>query len=280
MSAHELDHLAIAVPAWGAAGAALNRELGARWASGFSMEAFSPCQLAVAGDMRLELLEPGSGEHSFIQRFLSENDGQAAPHHVTFKVHDLRAAIARSKNAGIDPILVNLEHPQWQEAFLHPKDTGLGFLAQMVQAPQSVEELTESAANQVTCPWEESDVPPMRLPLIHGTVGSLQQARHVLCAVLGAREIDLGAGPLTAAFHWDEGAELLLTETVPGRQDPQNPPSRRHGIHGMLAVPADAPWQLGEHWDELDGLLAAGTMHPEIGLRISCVGRVPAAAGP
>ena len=277
MSAHELDHLAIAVPAWGPAGSVLNRELGARWASGFPMEVFSPCQLAVAEDMRLELLEPGSGEHSFIQRFLSDNNGRPAPHHITFKVHDIRAAIAGARHAGIEPILVNLEHPQWQEAFLHPKDTGLGFLAQMVQAPHSVEELTGSMGNGLSCPWEQSDAAALRLPLIHGTVASLGQARHVLCDVLGAREIAVEGGPLTAGFHWDEGAELLLTETSHGRIDAQNRPFRTHGI---LAVPADAQWQLSEHWDELPGLLAGGTLHPELGLSISSVSHIPAADGP
>lgn len=280
MSAYELDHLAIAVPSWATAGALLNRELGARWASGFRMEAFSPCQLAVAEDMRLELLAPGSGERSFIRRFLSDNDGQAAPHHITFKVHDIRAAIAGAKKAGIEPILINLEHPQWQEAFLHPKDTGLGFLAQMVQAPQSVEELTDSAGNGVTCPWAESDGTPLRLPLIHGTVSSLQQARHVLCGVLGAREITLDDGLSTAVFHWEEGAELLLRETLPARRDAENPASRRYGIQGVLAVDANAQWQLSEHWDQLPGLLAEGTVHPELGLRISCPDHVPAAAAP
>ncbi|WP_154604992.1 VOC family protein [Arthrobacter sp. AQ5-05] len=280
MSAHELDHLAIAVPAWGPAGAVLNRELGARWASGFRMDVFSPCQLAVAQDMRLELLEPGSGEHSFIQRFLSNNQERPAPHHITFKVHDIRAAIAGARDAGIEPVLVNLEYSQWQEAFLHPKDTGLGFLAQMVQTSHSVEELTGSAVNSRSCPWEQSDSAPLRLPLIHGTVASLQQARHVLCNVLGAREILAEAGSLTAAFHWDEGAELLLTETPRGGIEGQNLSSRTHGIHGIVAVPADVKWQLSEHWDELDGLLAEGTLHPELGLSITSVGRVPAVAGP
>lgn len=280
MSAHELDHLAIAVPSWGPGGALLNRELGARWASGFPMEVFSPCQLAVAKDMRLELLAPGSGEHSFIQRFLSDNGGHAAPHHITFKVHDIHAAIAGAQHAGIEPILINLKHPQWQEAFLHPKDTGLGFLAQMVQAPQSLEELTESAGNSLTCPWEESDAAPLQLPLIHGTVANLQQARHVLCAVLGARETSMGEDPLTACFHWDEGAELLLLETAQGCHDAQGPASRSHGIQGILAVPADAPWQLSEHRDQLPALLAEGTLHPELGLRIASVAGVPAATSP
>lgn len=273
MSAHELDHLAIAVPSWGPAGALLNRELGARWASGFRMEAFSPCQLAVAQDMRLELLEPGSGERSFIQRFLSDNGGHAAPHHITFKVHDIRASIARAQEAGIEPILINLEHPQWQEAFLHPRDTGLGFLAQMVQAPQSVEEITGTDdGGALACPWEQPDTAPLRIPLIYGNVAHLSQAGAVLREVLGAREYSTGMGATTAGFHWDEGADLLLSEVHDG--------SGISGIQGILALPADAEWSPRDFPERLPAVLAAGVDHPEIGLRVSVLQNTPAGASP
>ena len=273
MSAHELDHLAIAVPLWAPAGAVLNSELGARWASGFRMEAFNPCQLAVADDMRLELLEPGSGEHSFIQRFLSENDGHAAPHHITFKVHDIRAAIAGAQGAGIEPVLVNLQHPQWQEAFLHPQDTGLGFLVQMVQAPQSVEEITGTDdGGSLACPWGQSDTAPLRIPLIYGNVENLSQAGAVLREVLGAREYSTGGGTSTASFHWDEGADLLLTEVGEA--------SGAGGIQGILALPADTDFSPRDFPERLPALLAAGTDHPEIGLRISVLANASAGASP
>lgn len=273
MSAHELDHLAIAVPAWAPAGSVLNRELGARWTSGFRMEAFNPCQLAVADDMRLELLEPGSGERSFIQRFLAENDGNAAPHHITFKVHDIRAAIAGAQGAGIEPILVNLEHSQWQEAFLHPRDTGLGFLAQMVQAPQSVEEITGTDdGGGLACPWEQNDTAPLRIPLIYGNVAHLSRARTVLCEVLGAREYSTGVGTTTAGFHWDEGADLLLSEV--------GDESGNSGIQGILVLPADAGFSLRDFPERLPDLLAAGADHPEMGLKISVLQHSPAGTGP
>ncbi|WP_113716780.1 VOC family protein [Arthrobacter dokdonensis] len=276
MSAHELDHLAIAVPAWAPAGSLLNRELGARWASGFRMEAFNPCQLAVAEDMRLELLEPGSGERSFIRRFLSEGNGAAAPHHITFKVHDIHAAITAAQEAGIKPILLRLDHPQWKEAFLHPRDTGLGFLAQMVQAPQSVEDITGETIGGPPCPWQENGPEPLRVPLIHGTVANLQQARRVLCGVLGAGETPVGDNLEAAAFHWAEGAWLVLTQTADGQAGPPPP----HGIDTILAVPADGPWHPRGQLALLPELLAAGTAHPEIGLRIATVGAPPGPPGP
>ncbi|WP_434614317.1 VOC family protein [Arthrobacter sp. A5] len=271
MSAHELDHLAIAVPAWPVAGSVLNRELGARWASGFTMPVFNPCQLAVADDMRLELLEPGGAEHSFIQRFLDGNEGRATPHHITFKVHDIRAAITGAQAAGIEPILVNLNHRQWQEAFLHPKDTGLGFLAQMVQAPESIEEMTLGAPNATgECPWEQLDIEPVRLQAIHGLVPDLQRARQVLVSILGAREFRIGQTPTTLGFHWNNGADLLLTEA--------RPDSASIGIQSLGILPSTETWAPGEYPADLLTQLQAGAKHPGIGVRISALRASPVGA--
>lgn len=260
MSAHELDHLAIAVRSWSPAGELLNRELGARWASGFTMPVFSPCQLALADDMRIELLEPGTAEDSFIGRFLKENDGNAAPHHITFKVHDIHAAIAGAQQAGIEPILVNLEHPQWQEAFLHPRDTGLGFLAQMVRAPQGIEELTSQGDPWGTpCPWEQSADEASRVQVVYGHVENLQKARAVLVHVLGAREFPVaGTG---AGFSWDEGADLVLYEVPVG--------TKKTGIRAIGVADPGSRRESGAYPPDIREVLDSGMLHPELGLRIS-----------
>lgn len=262
MSAHELDHLALAVESWAPAGERLNRELGARWASGFTLPVFSPCQLALADDMRIELLVPGTGEHSFIRRFLDNSDGQAAPHHITFKVHNIRAAIKGAQQAGIEPVLVNLDHPAWQEAFLHPRDTGLGFLAQMVQAPQSVEEITEDDSQWTTpCPWVESDREQAQLLVIHGQVASLDQARIALVQVLGAHETVVAGETPASLFSWDSGAELFLEEIAPGRET--------SGIRAIGVAPANPARGPGHRLPDLRKLLGAGSWHQELGLRIA-----------
>lgn len=260
MSAHELDHLAIAVRSWSAAGELLNRELGARWASGFAMPVFSPCQLALADDMRIELLEPGTAADSFIGRFLDENDGTAAPHHITFKVEDIHAAIAGAQQAGIEPILVNLEHPEWQEAFLHPRDTGLGFLAQMVRAPRSIEELTGQDGQWTTpCPWDQGAGEPQQLRVVYGQVENLERARSVLVKVLGAREFPVaGTG---AGFAWNEGADLVLYEVPAGTKGT-----------GIRAIGVAEPGSIREHGaypPDIREVLESGSLHPELGLRIS-----------
>ena len=262
MSAHELDHLAIAVDSWSAAGEVLNREFGARWASGFTMEVFSPCQLALANDMRVELLEPGTAKHSFVRSFLAGNAGNAAPHHITFKVHDIHAAIEVAREAGIEPILVNLKHPQWQEAFLHPRDTGLGFLAQIVRAPQNVEELSEQNGQfGDPCPWPEGDAEPSNFALIHGHVSDLAKTRDVLVQVLGAEVFAVPGEASTLGFRWNEGAELLLTE-VPDISGPS-------GIQS-IAMLAPGQKELRGHCPEkVLELLDAGTWQPELGLKVA-----------
>ncbi|MDN5906332.1 VOC family protein [Arthrobacter sp. AOP36-A1-22] len=264
MSAHELDHLAIAVPAWAPAGPVLNRELGARWGGGFTTEAFNPCQLAVVDDMRVELLEPSGSEHSFIQRFLDQHEGSAAPHHVTFKVGDIRSAIAAAQEAGIEPILVNLQHPGWQEAFLHPRDTGLGFLAQLVQSTTildaSAEQLPHSTGG---CPWDEQNTDPVRVQLIHGVVEDLPLARTVLVDVLGARTFGIGPAPRgqsdVLGFGWNEGADLVLSQGT------------AIGVDAIGILPAETFWPPGDYPTDLTAQLGEGTGHPELGIRIAAL---------
>lgn len=272
MSAHELDHVAFAVPSWMSAGTLLHRELGARFASGFSMPLFSPCQLALAGDMRLELLEPGSSAASFVQRFLAENGGQAAPHHITFKVHDIHGAMSAARAAGIEPVLVNTEHPLWREAFLHPKDTGLGFLAQLVQTPAPLEEITEENNDfTIACPWDECESPQASLPVVFGEVPELDRAAAVLREVLGAAEYPVTGESKARGFSWSEGADLILRECA-----------EKTGASGLKALGVVAA---GESWDGrtqrgLLELLAAGDRCPELGIRISPLNiAVPANTG-
>lgn len=273
MSAHELDHVAFAVPAWSAAGELLHRELGSRFASGFSLPDFSPCQVALAEDMRLELLEPGSSPESFIKRFLADNGGSAAPHHITFKVDDISAAMAGARQEGIEPILVNTRHPLWQEAFLHPRDTGLGFLVQMVHTPESLEEITaDNDEFNVPCPWPETEVPRARLPVVFGLVQDLERAGRVLRDVLGATGFPLSAlrrgEPAAAGFRWPQGADLILQESADAT-----------GVSGLRALgfAAESEPALGPDHPGLLDALVAGPFLPELGIRISSL-RLPAPA--
>src|SRR5581483_9648265 len=59
-------------------------------------------------------------DNDFLARFLDRHgDG---PHHLTFKVDDLPAALERVEAAGITPVGVDMSSEIWREAFLQPRD--------------------------------------------------------------------------------------------------------------------------------------------------------------
>ncbi|PRB70406.1 VOC family protein [Arthrobacter sp. MYb213] len=222
MSAYELDHVAFAVPSWTSAGPALSQQFGARWVSGFTQEVFSPSQLELVDGMRLELLEPGSAGHGFITDYLHTTQGRPKAHHITFKVADIRAALETARAAGVRTILENIENPWWREAFLHPKDTGLGFLVQLVETSLSLDsEDPIISPGQVPCPWENSNqfpaqtqLPSARLDAIYGLVRDESLARRALCTVLGGKlEFIKGATASAMVFSWAQGAHLVLEAT-------------------------------------------------------------------
>ena len=86
------------------------------------------------GPVTLELLEPRSADHS-VARFL-ESRGPGL-HHLSFEVSDIEEALARCREAGIQPID---ETPRagahgTRVAFLHPASLG-GVLFELCQAPK------------------------------------------------------------------------------------------------------------------------------------------------
>ncbi|HEX3461270.1 MAG TPA: VOC family protein [Acidimicrobiales bacterium] len=127
-----LDHVAHAVPAWQEAWPRYAGELGAEWSSGGEAIGFAPAQLRFANGARIELLRPhDTADNDFLSRFL-ERSGPG-PHHLTFKVPDIRAALDAARHAGFDPIGVDFSDPEWQEAFIHPKQA-TGIVVQMAEA--------------------------------------------------------------------------------------------------------------------------------------------------
>lgn len=104
------------------------------WGGDNARTGFRALQLKLANGARIELLEPLPGG-TFLDRFL-ERTGGGGLHHVTCKVPDIRAAITAAERAGYTPTGAHLGNPEWQEVFLHPKETG-GVLIQLVQAPPS-----------------------------------------------------------------------------------------------------------------------------------------------
>jgi len=139
-----LDHLALAsVSAWDNV-IRYCYHLGARWMGGpedeisFDESAapdvnppFYFSQVELDGGTKLEFLQPIPGPGSeFLRRFLDRNG--PGPHHLTFKVPDIHAAIAHANAAGYDVVNQSFDNPEWQEAFLHPKQSH-GIVIQLAQ---------------------------------------------------------------------------------------------------------------------------------------------------
>lgn len=131
-SAIDLDHMAVAVEDHGQAWPRYAGELSGAWVSGGESVGFAAAQLKFANGMKLEVLQPANVEmNDFLRRFLDRNG--PGPHHLTFKVDDIHAAMAAADAAGYRPVNAQLDDPMWKEAFLHPKDAP-GVVVQLAQA--------------------------------------------------------------------------------------------------------------------------------------------------
>jgi catechol 2,3-dioxygenase-like lactoylglutathione lyase family enzyme len=234
MTAFAFDHVAIAVQRWNVAGPVLAGVLGGRWGHGAHLPHMSVCQVLYGNDTRVELLAPGSSPDSFVRTFLDRGQGASRPHHLTFRVSDIGKTLAAASAHGVEPVLVDLSHELRKEAFLHPKDTGLGFLVQFVESSLDMAEIAE--LSDVPAPWDDpTDGPPARLDYVLAEVPDLTTQRAVLADVLGGTEEEppMPPGRRAARFTWAEGADVILVEE-PGL------PRARHGVRS-LGVTTERP---------------------------------------
>jgi methylmalonyl-CoA/ethylmalonyl-CoA epimerase len=265
-----LDHVALAVWRWSDARTALVDRLGGRFLGGLRMAAYSPCQLAFANGMRVELLEPGTDDSSFLARFIARSG--AGPHHVTFKVDDIRVAIKRARDAGLQVVGERLGDSSWQEAFLHPNSTGIGFVIQLAQsdfnpatamasAPGSV-----SAAEAGLAPAEAEAAAPesAAIPFFTSAVPDLADATALLTEILHGQAGEERSDGATRfrEFSWQaDTARIVLTEST---DDPPaaTPPV---GIHALAVTAGAAPgFPIESHLDGWD----VTPVLPELGVRL------------
>jgi catechol 2,3-dioxygenase-like lactoylglutathione lyase family enzyme len=120
----DLDHVALAAADTAPAMRFLTGVLAGTVLSGGQAFGFRPVQVLVgdrSGGMKIELLEPWDTERNdFLARFVARNG--AGPHHLTFKVDDLDAALDAARSAGFTPVGIERSDPRWQEAFIHPRE--------------------------------------------------------------------------------------------------------------------------------------------------------------
>jgi methylmalonyl-CoA/ethylmalonyl-CoA epimerase len=116
-------------------------------------------------------------ENDFLRRFLDRTG--PGPHHLTFKVPDITAAIAAAEAAGFPVVGVNLEDPQWQEAFLYPK-AACGIVVQLAQPDGELDPEPRPA----TVPAPRTDQ-SARLDHVTHAVADLERARRLFHSLLG-----------------------------------------------------------------------------------------------
>jgi len=149
--AYDLDHVALAATDTSGALQFLTGSLGGRVIFGGESVGFRPMQVWVGTDdgdgMPVELLEPWAVERNdFLARFVARHG--AGPHHLTFKVADLAAALERVRTAGFHPVNIDVSDPQWKEAFLMPAEAH-GTVVQLAEShghPESRAELLAHVA--------------------------------------------------------------------------------------------------------------------------------------
>ena len=182
-----LDHVAVAVERWSDAWPRYAVELGGAWGSGGLNVGFAPAQLRYANGGRVEILQPWQAEDNpFLRRFLDRHG--PGPHHLTFKVPDLASALDQTRDAGFAPVGVDLTHPDWKEAFLHPRQA-TGIVVQMAQATYAWE-----SASPEGFPTARR-VPPASLVRVTHAVADLDAGLGLFEELLGGRLLVRGTAP-------------------------------------------------------------------------------------
>ena len=180
----DLDHVAVAAERMADLWPRYAGDLAGRYEGGGWTPGFLSAQVSYANGMRLEVLEPHKPEdNDFLRRFIDRNG--PGPHHLTFKVGDIRAAIAAAEAAGYPPVSVNLSDPGWQEAFLHPK-AAHGVVVQLAQS--------SGGGDWGGLPADGLPPPrtagPASLDRVVLAVADLDGAQRMFADLLGGRVID------------------------------------------------------------------------------------------
>jgi catechol 2,3-dioxygenase-like lactoylglutathione lyase family enzyme len=205
------DHTSFAVRDAVAAARRLRRELGAVPFAGEAMSEFRWLQLRVGADgQSVELLDPaGPG---FLSRFLDRRG--SGPHHVTFLVPDLRAAVADARDAGVVVVGEDYGHPAWREAFLAP-DGVHGLVIQLAE--------TDGSDDYVADWWQPvAAEEPLRVATLghtHLTTTDPRRSEEVFAGLLGGKRVERPDSEEGVRYSWPGGALLIRPGDVPGITD-------------------------------------------------------------
>jgi catechol 2,3-dioxygenase-like lactoylglutathione lyase family enzyme len=227
----DLDHVAVAVERQDEAWPRYRGELGGEWVGGGGTAGFWSAQVRFANGMKVEVLEPYLVEHNdFLRRFLDRSG--PGPHHLTFKVKDIRAALQQAEAAGYRPVNVNLSDPNWQEAFIHPKDAP----GVVVQLAQSAGEGDWSSPTPDHLPDPQIEAPATLVHVAHA-VASLDEGCRLFVELLAGKVVSEGNDGATG----DRAGRVLYLGFVTPAEDGvrEVPPEANHGARLVLADSAE-----------------------------------------
>jgi hypothetical protein len=233
-STYQFDHLAIGVERWSDGLPRFAGEFGGRWSHGGDVGEYAPCQLIYRHGMKLELIAPGHLGDGFMRRFLDR--GGPGAHHLTVKVPSLDATIEQVSGRGISILGGRMRAPAWQEAFLHPKQAGIGTLLQIVQSDEDV------MAAMIGRQPEPAGFPEFQrdaatIAWIGLAVESAESSLELLTTVL--RGQTLAAGPGWARLGWGTGHSLLIRDASATPGGPALWPDDALGVAHVVFGPAD-----------------------------------------
>lgn len=126
------DHTAVAGPSLAPLVAFYRDVLGGQFVYGEVLPIGAVTAVFRLGEGRIELMAPTPGS-TFFDRFFQATGGRGGPHHITFAVDDIDAAVAVLDAHGVAHF--GLSHDiegVWSEVFVHPRDNG-GTLVQLAQ---------------------------------------------------------------------------------------------------------------------------------------------------
>jgi hypothetical protein len=207
--AANLDHLAVAAETWDDLWPRYAGDLAGVWVSGGPTVGFASAQVRYANGMKVEALMPVAWEHNdFLRRFLDRRG--PGPHHLTFKVPDIEAAIRATEAAGYRPVGIDVSDPGWKEAFLHPKD-----------APGVVVQLAESAGEWQSPPpagFPSPRTSPAILDYVGHVVPAFDEGVRLYADLLGGVATGQGHDDLLGAdwiqYAWPSGGSIRVFATT------------------------------------------------------------------
>lgn len=185
--------------------------LGGRFQGRGDKAGYGWTQLRFANGFVLEGLHPEYHEGTdFLDRFLEQSG--PGPHHLTFNVPDLDAAIRALVAHGIEPVAEDRSDPEWLEVVIRPGQAH-GTVVQLVQLDRSVDPVDPPEG----FPELPFDHPVASLGRVVHAVADLAGALGLFRDVLGGRVVSSGSaidGNHWVELGWGGPGRLRLLEAV------------------------------------------------------------------